>query len=458
MYSTAAGPGGLAVLAGQTVTDGNSFTLAASATANPAPAWQWQVSKDGGVTWEDLDGETSDTLTIGNVTAAMNGWQYRFTATNHAGTSTSNAAVITVVKRWFGSPAAITIDQAGNLYVADAADHVIRSVTSDGRVNIFTGQPGTAGTTSGARASTRMNAPSGLSIAPGKTLRFADASQRVRIANEDGSTVVFVGSTNNIGLVDGYRTGARFNNPAAIVTDSNGTSYVADTGNHAIRRISVDSAEGGRVVTIAGTGVAGATDAATGTTATFNSPRGLALDETAQLLYVADTGNHVIRVINLASSSHPVTLLAGALGAAGSADGAPLDARFNSPRGIILDGGDLYVADTDNATIRKIAGAQVTTIAGIAGEHGFVDGAGASATFNHPQDLAMDANGNLHVADSGNAALRKIAPDNTVSSPALSDYWIPEPPPASPTNGGGAPTVWFALAPAVLIAIRMRKQ
>ncbi|MDR0352073.1 MAG: SMP-30/gluconolactonase/LRE family protein, partial [Opitutaceae bacterium] len=442
------------------VTVGKTLTLTASATGNPAPAYQWQVSTDGGATWTDIENAAASSCTIDPVTADMNGWHYRYSATNHAGSQTSNAATITVRPAWFDTPSAIVVDQAGNIYVTDAAAHVIRSITNDGRVDVFTGQLSTPGTATGAKTSTRLNTPSGLSIAPNKTLRFTDRTQRVRIANESGATDVFVGSTNNTGLVDGYRTSARFNNPSAIVTDSKGTSYVADSGNHAIRRISVDSALGGNVVTIAGAGAAGAVDATTGTLASFDSPSGLVLDEIAQLLYVADTGNHVIRVIDLANSNYPVTLHAGQFGVTGASDGEGLtEALFNSPHGLALDGGDLYVADTDNSTIRHIqANGRVSTVAGSAGSHGFADGPGADATFNHPVAVAVDASGNLYVLDTGNAALRKIAPDGTVSSPALTDYWIPEPPPASSTNGGGATTVWFALAPAVLIAIRMRKQ
>ncbi len=459
-YTIAAAPDVLAILEDQNATAGKSLTFEATVTGNPAPVIQWQVSKDGGVTWEIIDGATAATLTVSNVTTAMTGWQYRYTATNHAGSQTSNAATLAVKTAWFNEPSAIAIDAAGNHYIADAATHAIYTAAPDGSIKVFAGVPGTVGTATG--TSTRMNAPAGLSIAPGKNLRFTDQTQRVRIVHEDGSSEVFVGRVNNAdGILDGYTTTARFMNPVAIVTDSHGNSYVADSANHAIRRVSTDTALGGNVTTIAGNGASGTANGS-GTAARFNTPTGLALDETAQVLYVADTGNHVIRVIDLASASHPVTLYAGAFGQSGAADGALLDARFNAPRGIARDGENLYIVDTGNSTIREISGTQVHTIAGAPGKHGMIDGAGTAARFNHPRELALDASGNIYVADTGNGAIRKIAADDTVSSVT---YYNPAPPP--PTNGGmggggsggggGALSPWFFLAIIMLHIARRRK-
>jgi sugar lactone lactonase YvrE len=459
-YTIAAAPAALAPLEDQTVSAGKNLTLTAAATGNPAPVFQWQVSTDGGATWQDIDGATGATLVVENTTVAMNGWQYRYTATNHAGTQTGAPITLTVREAWFNTPVAIAADAAGNLYLADAADATIRAVTRDGAVYVFAGISGVSGTTTGPRGTARLGSPAGVSIAPGKTLRVTDARYHlIRSVNADGSIAPFVGSPGNAALVDGFAAAARFNAPTAIVTGGNGSSYVADTGNHAIRRVSIDSHDGGRVVTLAGTGAAGTANASIGTNAAFNNPRGLALDEVNNLLYIADTGNHVIRKIDLSNSNHPVTLFAGAFAGAGDADGALADARFDSPTGLVLDGGDLYVADTGNATIRRIADGQVTTIAGAARRPGLADSApGAAALFNQPSGLALDDAGHLLVADAGNGALRKIAPDDTVTSPALTDFFTPAPPPPSDKGAGkgagGAPSPLLPAAIAVLLALR----
>ena len=160
------------------------------------------------------------------------------------------------------------------------------------------------------------------------------------------------------------------------------------------------------VATIAGTaGTSGSADG-TGAAARFNAPNGITTDGTS--LYVADSGNNMIRKIVIASGA--VTTLAGTAGASGSADGTGAAARFNTPQGITTDGTNLFVVDTGNNTIRKIviASGAVTTLAGTAGTSGSADGIGAAAQFNNPQSITTD-NTNLYVTDRSNSTIRKIA-------------------------------------------------
>ncbi|MBI4472725.1 MAG: hypothetical protein HY646_08660, partial [Acidobacteria bacterium] len=175
------------------------------------------------------------------------------------------------------------------------------------------------------------------------------------------STVVpLAGSSGQPGGLDGVGSAARFDYPQSVWSD--GTYiYVADTGNDAIRRITIAT---GTVTTIAGSvGVTGAVDA-TGTAARFRGPEGIWGDGTN--LYVADTLNHTVRRIALATGA--VTTLAGASGNSGAVDGAGTAARFDSPRGLWGDGTNLYVADYGNHSIRRIvlSSGAVTTIAGLA--------------------------------------------------------------------------------------------
>ncbi len=214
------------------------------------------------------------------------------------------------------------------------------------------------------------------------------------------------------GSADGTGSNARFNNPASVAVDGAGTVYVADVASHTIRKIT----PAGAVSTLAGSaGFSGSADG-TGTAAQFNQPQGVAADSAGNV-YVADTGNHTIRKITAAGV---VSTLAGSAGANGSADGAGSSARFYQPEGVAMDSaGNVYVADTWNHTIRKItASGVVSTLAGSAGNYGSADGTGSGARFYQPQGVAVDGAGNVYVADTGNQTVRKITPGGVASTPA----------------------------------------
>ncbi|MGH8060551.1 MAG: gluconolaconase [Pseudoxanthomonas sp.] len=210
------------------------------------------------------------------------------------------------------------------------------------------------------------------------------------------------------GMRNGPVARARFDDPYGVAMTEDGTLYVADAGdNNRIRRIGSD----GAVTTLAGFSE-GFADG-DGTTARFNTPSGLALDRAGNL-YVADTGNHAIRKV---TPSGMVSTIAGT-GVAGFRDGAAAQAQFNGPIGVAVDArGNVYLADTYNDRIRRIdAQGQVSTVAG--GERpGNADGVGAQARFDTPTALAMDAQGIVWVADTCNNAIRRIAPDGTVTTP-----------------------------------------
>ncbi|MCX6954808.1 MAG: hypothetical protein NTV51_21840 [Verrucomicrobia bacterium] len=213
------------------------------------------------------------------------------------------------------------------------------------------------------------------------------------------------------GSAEGVGTAARFSNPQGIAVDStHGIVYIADAANHKIRMYVIST---GQVSTIAGTGTSGSVDNPTGTLASFNTPQGVALDSTGANLYVADTFNQVIRKIVL-TAPFAVTTIAGTVSSAGAVDNAAgLSAKFQSPRGLVVDGTNLYVADTGNNSIRLVAtgtvGNPVSTFAGDpAGSAGVVDGVvGTAARFNQPFAITSDG-ANLYVADTNNHAVRKI--------------------------------------------------
>jgi sugar lactone lactonase YvrE len=201
-----------------------------------------------------------------------------------------------------------------------------------------------------------------------------------------------------------------FLGPTTIAVDSAGSLYVGENDVNVVRRVGPD----GSIDVFAGAyRVKGDVDGRAGE-ARFNRPRAIAVARDGSV-YVADESSHVIRKI---APDRSVTTIAGVAGQAGSADGRGTAARFNAPRGIAVDAnGTVYVMDTNNHAIRKIApDGSVTTLAGRAGESGFADGNGAQARFSGPRGVAVDRAGNVYVGDEGNFAVRMISIDGRVST------------------------------------------
>ncbi len=211
-------------------------------------------------------------------------------------------------------------------------------------------------------------------------------------------SVVVLAGTGVPGVRDGVAHTAQFSDPFGVAVAQDGTIFVSDAGeSHSVRRIS----PAGIVTTIAG-GARGFADG-TGRSARFDTPSAIALAADGALI-VADTANNAIRRI---AADGVTTTLAGS-GEPGHRDGVAHDAQFNAPIGVAVDRmGRVLVADTYNDRIRMIAGGIVTTLAG-GGGPGLVDAFGAEARFDTPCGVAIDKDGYIFVADSGNSAIRRI--------------------------------------------------
>lgn len=308
----------------------------------------------------------------------------------------------------FDGPIDVAVDAEGNIYVADGANHRVRLISPEGEVSTLAGSD--MGHADGPVDEALFGVTHGIDIEPAGNVYVADevhftdreSPLRLRLISPDGIVSTLAGSLQP-GYSDGPAPDARFKIPASIALDNVGNIYIADTNNHRIRMLSVD----GTVTTIAGkmdTGYAAGYTDGPASQARFREPYGVAVDEVGNV-YVTDTGNHCIRIISLDGQ---VTTLAGAR-EPGYVDGQGSEARFNFPRGIAMDAeGNLYVADTANHRIRKITpDGVVTTLAG-SGEPGNADGAAGEAQFRVPEGIAVDADGNLIVADTGNHRIRKV--------------------------------------------------
>lgn len=249
--------------------------------------------------------------------------------------------------------------------------------------------------------------------APARTPKQADEPERAApgkqmggarqgvTLNIRGVVSTFAGKAGQHGYTDSYGSRARFDAPKGITTDGFNL-YVADLNNHTIRKIEIAS---GKVITLAGlAGKSGSNDGK-GSAARFNRPYGMVAD--GNNLYVTDSNNHSIRQIDIDNGE--VTTLAGKPGEVGYADGALKEARFFIPEGITADGENLYVSDTHNHSIRKIdlETGEVTTFAGLSGAPGFADDTGGKARFSYPKGITTDGH-HLYVVDFGNHRVRKV--------------------------------------------------
>jgi IPT/TIG domain/NHL repeat len=221
-----------------------------------------------------------------------------------------------------------------------------------------------------------------------------------------GSTITFAG--NNTGYADGTGTSALFSSPTGITKDAAGNFYVADRNNNRIRKITPD----GVVTTFAGSGSGGAIVNGTGIAAGFYSPYGITSDQSGNL-FVGEYSNQAVRKI---TSTALVSTLAGN-GTAGNQNGTGINATFNQPVGLAVDAsGNVFIADYINHLIRKITPAGVVTTFAGSGTPALTDGTGTSAAFNGPFALVFDAAGNLIVADYLNHAVRKITAAGVVTT------------------------------------------
>lgn len=262
----------------------------------------------------------------------------------------------------FGSPygegppastAGIAADSAGNLYVVDTGNYAVRKVTPGGDVTTLAGG---------------FQSALGVATDSAGNVFVVERFGTISKIAPSGSVSALAGATFTTGSADGVGAAARFQFPSGAATDSAGNLYVTDTGNSTVRKIS----PAGVVTTFAGRAGASGNADGTGSDARFTSPEGIATDSAGNV-FVADVAECTIRKI---TPSGVVTTLAGAAGIAGSADGIGGAARFNGPRGLATDDkGNVYVADTYNHTIRKVApGGSVTTLVGVPGTSGFSGG------------------------------------------------------------------------------------
>lgn len=303
----------------------------------------------------------------------------------------------------FNDPSGLAVGPNGRIFLADSRNHVIRVIATDGTVSTMAGTAGEQGSVDGLGAFARFDHPSGLVALADGTLLIGDTGNHtIRRIAVDGAVTTFAGLAGQADHVDGPSVSARFSSPIGLAVDGSGNVFVADSGNHVIRRIDLS----GAVTTFAGRPEEwGADD---GTNATFNSPLSLAFDSSGNLL-VSDANNYVIRQITPAGE---VSLFAGHPGD---------DSQLGKPAELVVTpNGVIYVADSLHHVIRRIGMAGgISAVSGSVGQAGDTDGVNGVAKFFNPYGLALAVDGRLLISDAYNQTVRElIAPFSVALAPS----------------------------------------
>ena len=335
-------------------------------------------------------------------------------------------------------PVGLLLDSSGNLYIADQVNNRVRQVVlSTGIISTVAGN-GTAGYAGDGKAATaaNLNAPLGLVKDASGNLYIADTGNDVvRQVTTDGNihtAAGLYGAGFGFGGDGGNPTGAIFDLPSALGVDASGSLYIVDTFNNRVRKATFGT--NAVTKTVAGNGTGGFTaDHTLATLSSLNGPRGVAVDAAGNL-YIADASNNRIRKVD----THGIITTVAGNGTAGfSGDGGPAtSAELNSPRGIALDAaGNLYIADYLNSRIRKVVNGTIMTVAGGVRplfSYGGDGGLATNAVLNFPSAVAVDGSGNVYVADTQNNAVRILTP--VPSPPVISSGGV-----QTASNFGGFP-------------------
>jgi sugar lactone lactonase YvrE len=304
-------------------------------------------------------------------------------------------------------PCAVAVDLRGNLYVADSGNHRVRKVAPDGTITTFagTGEPGFGGD-GGPAVRAQLNSPYGVSVDRHGQVFVADQrNHRIRMVNLSGTITTIAGDGRKGFAGDGGpAVRAALDHPDATVSDNNGNLYIAEGGNHRVRKVDPD----GKITTVAGTARGYSGDGGPAAKAKLNVPGSLAIDPQGNL-FVGDLANHAVRKV---SRSGTITTVAGTGERGFNGDDIPaIRAQLNEPGGVaVCPDGSLLIAEGGNFRVRRVdADGKITTVAGTGRSGHAGDGGPAlQAEVSVLDILTVDDRGTVFVADYGNNRIRKL--------------------------------------------------
>jgi sugar lactone lactonase YvrE len=330
------------------------------------------------------------------------------TSTSYGGTGSGKDTISGDTIASFNQPTGIAVDAAGNIYVSDYGDNLIRKISTTGIVSTIAGN-GNQGSLNGLDTASSFNGPTALALdAAGNIYVADDNNNMVRKIGTNGMVSTYAGS-DSTGLINGPAANSALFGPTGVTVDGSGNVYIADAGNNIIRMVNTSDV----VSTYAGSTNEASTNGPL-LSASFNNPTGLAVDGHGNI-FVADMLNGMIREIN--ASTGMVTTLAGSGDTTASVNGTGTAASFYFPNSLAVDASDnIYVTEYATNLIRKVDSTGVVTTFAGSGAAGQADSTGTLASFNGPSGIAVDKKGNLYVADTYNNVIRKITPAGVVST------------------------------------------
>ena len=311
---------------------------------------------------------------------------------------------------------AVTLDNAGNLYVADTANYRIRKIGLDGTITTVAGN-GTFGSSGdgGAAINAQLWNPMGVAVDAKGNIYIADSNNNcVRMVSTNGTITTVAGISYGFSGDGGPAINAGLAQPVSVAVSHSGDFYIVDSLNYRIRHISTSLV----ITTLAGNGFANYSgDGGPASNSQLSNPNGVAVDAAGNI-YIVDTNNSRIRKID----THSVLTTVAGNGISGySGDHGPaIDAQLSAPNGVAVDqAGNLYIADTSNSVIRKVTpGGVITTIAGVPGAEGFAGDGGPAlqSQLALPQGVATDTAGNIYIADTRNNRIRKVSSSGVITT------------------------------------------
>ncbi len=373
------------------------------------------------------------------VPSLCNGQVPSYTINTVIGTGTSGytADGASAATAQLASPFGIAVDSGGNLFITDQVNNRIRKVGTDGSLSTVAGN-GTAGFdgdgTSATGSKAMVNFPEGVAVDSSGNLYIADTGNCVIRKVSGGNISTIAGTSGSCGFAgDGVAgTGSAMNTPAAVALDASGNLFIADTKDNLIRKLDTK----GVITNVAGNLLADFTgDGGNAKYAALNNPEGVAVDAAGNL-YIADTGNHRIRMVR-ASDNVIVTVAGNGVARFAGDGGLATKASLYDPKGVAVDAaGNLFIADTFNNRVRVVTGGIILTIAGRTAGFSGDGGLALNGQLRAPVSMAITASGSIYVSDNQNHAVRFLTPVSGTALPAIKAGGV-----VSATAFGGASSV-----------------
>jgi sugar lactone lactonase YvrE len=432
--ATAPGPGILAVIAGQEnvcagPTPGPATSSALCGTAAVA------VDASGNIYVADPNNDEVEKITATGILSVFAG-QGATAPTSCTALSPCPADQVALFE-----PDGVAVDPAGNVYIADFADHLVEKVTPAGSLSVLAGTGANGHPTPGPATASALGAPNGVGVDSAGDVYIADSGQYVEKVTPSGTLSIFAGTGTGGAPTPGPATNSKLNAPNAVAFDSSGNAYIADVANNVVERVTPS----GMLSVFAGTGTGGAPTPGPAASSKLSDPEGVIFDRAGNA-YIADANNNVVERV---TPSGTLSVFAGTGTAGTSAPGPATSSRLHDPGSVAVDGaGNVYIADSNNNVVEEVGGPVTgpvftadtppATTSGVAYSYTFTATGNPPPTFavssgSLPAGLALNATSGLLAGTPTGSGTFRVSATNTAGSVESGPFTL-----GSAVTAGGA--------------------